>query len=99
VIGKAGHEHNVERMIGGKRTIAHRIGNAPAPAELHGANIDLVHFRRGDDAVALLNQLTGDAAPAEFVRKREPDRTAADDQHRHATRGGRGLRHQNLRRP
>ena len=35
-----------------------------------------------DGAVALLDQGAGDAAPAEIGRKREPDRTAADDEDR-----------------
>jgi hypothetical protein len=54
---------------------------------------DLVHFRRGDRAVALLDEFAANSAPAKLGGKRQSDRPAADDQHRHFARaphGGRG---------
>ena len=90
------YEHHVERMVGGEGTVAYVLGDVPAPAEFHGAGVDLVHLRGRDRAVALLDQFAGDAAPAEFGGEREPDRTTTDDQHRDMTRGARGLLHQDL---
>ena len=71
---------DVERMVGRERAVEHLVGDAPAPAELHGADVHLVHLRRDDRAVALLDQLAGDAAPAELGGERQTDRPAADDQ-------------------
>ena len=82
---QARNKHNVERVFGGEWTIAHRRGNAPTPAKLHGPDVDLIHLRRANNAVALLHQVAGDAAPAEFGGEREPDRSAADDQHLNVT--------------
>jgi len=70
VTEQAGDEHRVERMIAGKRTIHHRVGDAPATAELHRPGIHLVHLRRDDRAVALLDEGAGNAAPAELGRER-----------------------------
>ena len=97
VAGKAGDKDHVERMIVGKRTMAHGIGDAPAPAEFHGAGIDLVHFRRGDRAVALLDEFAANSAPAKLGPKRQSDRSTADDQHGHITRAPRGGRGRGIR--
>jgi hypothetical protein len=60
----------------------HCLRDAPPPAELHSADIHLVHFRGDDRTVALLNQRAGYAAPAELSRKREPNWTTTDYQNR-----------------
>ena len=82
VARKAGHERHIEWIIRRERAAVHGVGDAPAPAELHGADIHLVHLRGDDRAVALLDQRAGNAAPAELACKREPDWSAADDQDR-----------------
>ena len=58
------------------------FGNAPAPAELDGADAGRKHLGIDDLAVALLDQQARHAAPAEIEREREPDRAAADDENR-----------------
>src|SRR5262245_23965086 len=80
VAGKARHEDDVQRPVGGERTVEHLIGDAPAAAELHRPRVDLVHLRRRDRAVGLLDQLAANATPAEIAGEGEPDRPAADDQ-------------------
>jgi hypothetical protein len=82
VAREAGHECHVERIVRGKRALVHRLRDAPPPAELHRPDIHLVHFRGGNRAVALLNQRTGYASPAELSRKGEPDWTTTDNQDR-----------------
>ena len=62
--------------------LAHPVGDAPAPEELHGARVFGVGARMRDGAVALLDQQALDAAPAEIGRKAEADRPASDDQDR-----------------
>ena len=57
--------------------------NAPAPAELHGADAGRKHLGIDDFAVALLDQEARHAAPAEIERERQADRPAADDENRH----------------
>jgi hypothetical protein len=92
---KARHEHHVKRIVGGERAVQHLVGDAPAPAELHRADVDLVHLGRGDRAVGLLDQLAADAAPAEVGRECEAHRPAADDKNgncahsKHSDRAGR----------
>src|SRR5262245_64840031 len=58
----------------------HCVCNAPAPAELHRADVHLIHLRGDDAAVTLLDEHTGNSAPAEFARERQADRSATDDQ-------------------
>src|SRR5262249_49506609 len=65
-----------------KRAVLNRIGNAPAPAEFHGPDVHLVHFRGRNRAVGLLDKRAGNTAPAEFDREREAHRAASDNQHR-----------------
>ena len=77
-----GHEHAVERPVGGKSPIAHLVDDAELAAELHGADADLQHLGGAELVLALLDQQRRDAAPAEIGRKRKPDRAAAGDQHR-----------------
>ena len=78
---EAGHEGHVERIVRRKRTGVDVIGDAPPPAELHRPDIHLVHLGRDDAAVALLDELAGDAAPAKLGGERKADRPAADDQY------------------
>src|SRR5262245_47902070 len=80
VARKACHKRNVERVIRRKRTGMHRVCDAPAPAELHGANVYFIHLRGDDPAVTLFDERTGNSAPAEFARERQADRSATDDQ-------------------
>src|SRR5262245_50850685 len=80
VSGKAGYEGNIERIVRRERAGVHGVSDSPAPAELHGANVHLVHLRGDDRAVALLDEHTGNAAPAELARKGEAHRSAPDDQ-------------------
>src|SRR5262245_33449495 len=80
VAGKARHEDDVQRPVGGGRTVEHLVGDAPATAEFHRPRVDLVHLRRRDRAVGLLDEFTADATPAEVAGEGEPDRPAADDQ-------------------
>ena len=82
VAGEARDEHRVAGVVARERAVVHLVGDAPAPAELHGADVHLVHLRRDDGAVALLDQQAGHAAPAELARERQTDRPAADDQNR-----------------
>ncbi len=79
---EAGDEHHVERIVGRERAVQHLAGDAPAPAELHGADVHLVHLRRGDRAIVLLDQKALHAAPAEIGGECKSDRPAADDQDR-----------------
>jgi hypothetical protein len=74
-------EHRV-RIILGRAGFAHRVGDPPAAEEFHGAGILGVGARMRDSAVALLDQEATDAAPAEVDGEAEPNRPAADDQHR-----------------
>jgi hypothetical protein len=54
----------------------HGVRDTPAPTELHGADIHLIHLRRDDLAVSLLHQRARNATPAELPCKSEPDRSA-----------------------
>src|SRR5262249_31980787 len=74
-------EHRV-RIILGRAGFAHRVGDAPAAEEFHGAGVLRIGARMRDAAVALLDQEAPDAAPAEIDGEAEPDRPAANDQHR-----------------
>ena len=60
VAREARHEGDVERIVRRKRTSMDGVGDAPAPAELHGADVHLVHLGRDDGAVALLDQRAGE---------------------------------------
>ena len=75
-------KHDVHRIIGRERTIMHILRNAPTAAEFHGADIDFVHFRRGDRAIALFDQAAGNAAPAKIGGEREAHGAAANDENR-----------------
>ena len=89
VAGEARDEHHVERIVGRERAIEHLIGDAPAPAEFHGADVHLVHLRRGDGAVGLLDQFAArrrasrdrPQAPSPPARRRRSAR-ALDDRSR-----------------
>ena len=74
----------VLRIVERVGRVADPVEDAPAAAELHGADADEVHLRLLDGAVGLLDQGAGHAAPAELAGEREADRPAADDQHRRA---------------
>jgi hypothetical protein len=82
IAAEARHEYGVAGVVARERAVVHPVGDAPAPAELHGADIHLVHFRRDDGAVALLDQQARHAAPAKLAGERKADRTATDDQYR-----------------
>ena len=79
---EAGYEHGIHRMIVGKRTVHHLVGDAPAAAEFHGPEVHLVHLGRVDPAVRLLDEDALDATPAEIGGEGEPDGSPADNQHR-----------------
>src|SRR5262249_50266247 len=64
---QGGHERDVERVVRRKRTGKHIIRDAPTPAELHGPDVHLVHLRRGNGAVTLLDERTRNTAPAELA--------------------------------
>src|SRR5262245_48471371 len=55
VARKTRYEGDVERIIRRKWAVVHGVRNTPAPAELHGADIHLVHFGGDDRTVALLD--------------------------------------------
>jgi hypothetical protein len=80
-VGKARHPGIVLRIVAVVARILDPPHNAPAPAELHGAHVDHVHARLGDEPVGLLDDNAGNAAPAEVAREGKPDRAAAHDQH------------------
>src|SRR5262245_27198202 len=81
VSAKIGYEHGIHRVIVGKRTVHHLVGDAPTAAELHSPDIHLVHLGRVNPPVRLLNEKTLDATPAQIGGEGEPDRSSADDQH------------------
>jgi hypothetical protein len=60
----------------------HVVRDAPPAAELHGADIHLVHLGGDDRAIALLDQRACDSAPAQLAGEREPDWSTADDEDR-----------------
>ncbi len=60
----------------------HVVRDGPPAAELHGADIHLVHLGGNDRAIALLDQRACDSAPAQLAGEREPDRSTADDEDR-----------------
>src|SRR6188768_153955 len=70
IAAEARHEYGVSGVIARERAVVHPVGDAPAPAELHGADIHFVHFRRDDSAVALLDQQARYAAPAKLAGER-----------------------------
>src|SRR5262249_26136428 len=80
IAGQACHERNVEGIVGGKWAPMHVVCDASPTAELHGADIHLVHLRRGDRTVALLDQRARDAPPTQLACEREPDGATADDE-------------------
>jgi hypothetical protein len=84
VAGHAGEVDIVLDVIARVGRALDRRYQAPAPAELHGADADHVHARLIDRAVALLDQHAGDAAPAEIAGQRQTDRPAADDENWYA---------------
>src|SRR5262249_7255516 len=59
---------------------AHRIGNAPAAHELHGAGIQCSGARMVRQTVTLFNHKTRGTAQPEIRGERKPDRTAADNE-------------------
>src|SRR6266550_3174589 len=79
VAREAGHECHIERIVWRERARVHRLRDAPPPAKLHGADVHLVHLRRDDRAVALLDQRARNAAPAELSRKGKPNWSTTDD--------------------
>ena len=60
--------------------LADFFGNAPAPAEFHGAGIYGVGARMIDRTVGLLDERTCDPAPPEIGGERKSHRTATDDE-------------------
>src|SRR5262245_27530244 len=78
------HKRDIKRVIARKRAGKDIVRYSPTPAELHRPDIHFVHFRRDNPAVALLDQRTRYAAPAELPREGEPDRSTTDDQNRGA---------------
>ena len=70
VARKARHASHIEGIVRREWAGMHRVGDSPAPTELHGANIHFVHLRGDDRAVALLDERARDAAPPKLARKR-----------------------------
>ena len=97
VAGDAGAPDAVLPEVARIGRVAHRVGEAPAAAELHGAHAHHVHLGLNDRAVGLLDQQTADAATAEIAGQREPDRPGPDDQHAGGRRYRHGLEHSVLR--
>src|SRR5262245_5681540 len=65
------------RQAGG----AHFLDDAHAPVDFHGARVAALHLRQLGGRRFLLDEGRAHAAPAEFERQREPDRTGTDDKH------------------
>ena len=82
VSSEAGYKYGIHRMIVGKRTVHHLVGDTPAAAELHGPDIHFLHLGRSDPPVRLLDEKTLDATPAQIGGEGEPDRSPASNQHR-----------------
>ena len=80
--GQRGQIENGVRIVLGRAGLAHLVGDAPAPEELHGAGVLGVGAGMRDGAVALLDQQARDAAPAEIGGEAEADRPPSDDQDR-----------------
>ena len=76
-----GHEHAVERPIGGKSPVADLFDDAELAAEFHRADADLQHLGGVEFVFALLDQQCRDTAPPEIGSKRKPDRATAGNQH------------------
>src|SRR5262245_13207196 len=76
------HERDIKRVIARKRAGKDILRYAPTPAELHCPDVHFVHFRRDNRAVALLDQRTRHAAPAELAREGESNWSATDNQYR-----------------
>ena len=80
--GERGAVADVVRIVGGQPGIADLVGDAEPAENLHGARGDVIAFRlRRRGAGARLHDRHVDAAPGQIDRKREPDRSGADDQH------------------
>ena len=79
VSAETGYKYGIHRMIVGKRTVHHLVGDPPTAAELHGPEVHLIHLRRVDPAVRLLDEDALDATPAEIGGEGEPDRSPADN--------------------
>ncbi len=71
------------RKIGGQAGGPHRIGDTPAAAEFHGAQIDGIGAWKIGAAVALFHQKTLDPAPAKLDGHGQPYRPAADNKNRY----------------
>src|SRR5262245_3644775 len=76
------HERHIKRVIARKWAGEYILRYAPTPAELHRPDVHFVHFRRDNRAVALLDQRTRHAEPAELARAGKPKWSATDDQYR-----------------
>src|SRR5439155_23976205 len=87
VAGERGQPDVILRIVARIGRVAHVLGNAPAPAELHRAHADEVHLGMLDAAIGLLDDGAGVTAPAEIARKRKPDRARADDEDGNGHRG------------
>jgi len=55
------------------------VSYAPTSAELHCADIHLIHLWGNDLSVPLFDQLARNPSPAQFARKRETNWAATDD--------------------
>ena len=88
VAGKIGDEGAVERPVERETPVAHLLGDAELPAELHGADAHFEHLGGAELVLVALDQHRRDAAPAEIGGERKPDRAAACDQHRRFDGGG-----------
>ena len=79
---KGGAIADVVRIIRRQPGVAHLLGQAQPPEDFHGAGGHVIAFRlRRRGAGARLHNRNVDAAPGEIDRKREPDRSRANDQH------------------
>jgi hypothetical protein len=66
---EARHPGIVLRIVAVIARVLDPSHNAPAPAELHGTDMDHVHPRLRDAAIGLLDEDARDAAPAEVARE------------------------------
>ena len=77
----AGGKHHVRRIVGrDRRSMAQRVGNAPAAEVLASADVGRLGTRAVADAVVALHDAAGNALAAEFDGQRQADRTRAGDE-------------------
>src|SRR3954463_14986927 len=80
---EVGDEHAVQVELLRETPVAHFIGHAEAPAELHRAHADLEHPRAAHLVGPPLDQQGLDAEASQVRGEREPDGPGTHDQDRH----------------